>query len=616
MRSPSKGLFLVLIVVCIAILCGQAIHFEFVTYDDVDLVVQNTSYLSELSNIFKSFTTHIFVAHRAEGVYYRPILMVTYILDYQVWGLNPFGYHLTNILLHCITVILVFLLINQIIQKNLVALSASLLFAMHPIQTESVAWVAGRNDILLGLFIVSMMIFYVRYRASERKQGLFLALTVLSYSLAIFTKESGVFYILLLPLYDISVLNTPFRRFISLSYVLNYGWIAIVLTGYFLIRLSVFNEVLGAERLYGGYIMFLDRILMIPIMLSAHLSFLIFPVHLSVVHPLDQLIWIHQPWMSFAIVFTLTFLLAIWRTWRKDRILFFGLLWLAVGLLPALNIIPVAVPILEHRLYVPSVGFALVVSRGLFLLLNSISKIKILRFFPAVIILLLAILSYQRLPVWQNSITLWTDAISKEPKGSRSYLNLAGTYFDLQQYDKTIELLTKYIELKPDDFIGYSKLRQTYYLVGQYEQAAWVCRQMITRDSQNQHRYIEAAKLYEQFNLLDSAFAIYNEALNVDSTFVEIHYHRGALFERRGNLQNAEQEYEKVIRLNPNHAQAYFTLGKLCARRGEVQQAIISLEEGTKHGNPPKDIIQLLGSLYVRTGEPQKAQELFQRYHF
>ncbi|MBI4547980.1 MAG: tetratricopeptide repeat protein [Ignavibacteriae bacterium] len=616
MRSPSKGLLLVLIIVCIAIVYAQAVRFEFVTYDDIDLVVQNTTYLSDLSNLFTSFTTHIFSSHRAEGVYYRPILMVTYILDYQLWSLNPLGYHLTNIVLHCVTAILVFLLINQIIQNNFLALSTSLLFALHPIQTESVAWVAGRNDVLLGIFIVLMMVFYTRYRASERNRTLYVSLTALSYTLAIFTKESGVFYIFLLPLYDMCVLHIPLRQVVSLRSFLKYLWVVIVLIGYFLIRLVVFEEFLGAERLYGGYIAFWDRILMIPIMVSVHLAFLVFPVHLSVTHPLDQLIWIRQPWVTLAVAFTLLLLVAIWWTWSRDRIFCYGLLWLTVGLLPALNIIPVAVPILEHRLYVPMVGFAIALSRGLLLLSESLSKVKVFRFVTAVVILVLALLSYQRLPVWQNSISLWTDAISKEPMGSRSYLNLAGTYFDLQQYDKTIELLKKYIELKPDDSFGYSKLRQTYYLVGQYEQAALVCRQMITLNPRNQHRYIEAAKLYEQFNLVDSALALYNEALNVDSTFVDVHYHRGALLERQGDFSNAERAYRAALRLNPGHTVSHIALGKLYAQRGDLQQAILSLELGIRSGKPSQEIVQLLGSLYVRMGQHQKAQELFQRYRF
>ena len=199
-----------------------------------------------------------------------------------------------------------------------------------------------------------------------------------------------------------------------------------------------------------------------------------------------------------------------------------------------------------------------------------------------IIIAVFAVASFLRLPVWRDSTTLWTDAIEKAPAVSRSYFNLAGYYFEHQQYDSTARLLKQYIELKPDDFLGYSKLRQAYFLAGRYEDAGFVSRQIIARNPLNAYRYLEAGMMYEQLHRYDSAAALYHEGLAVDSNAAVLRFHLGAVY----------------------------------AAQQDTMRAIDMIERGMNTGTPAPESVRLLHELYARTGQDVKARQLSERYHF
>ena len=611
MESPanikSNWKYFFVIIFCIGIVYARTLSFDFVNYDDYDLVFNNESFISNPLNIGTAFSTHAFTTHRKESVYYRPILLTSYIIDYQIWKLNPLGYHLTNILLHCLAAILVFLLINSLTQNRIVALLSSLLFALHPIQVESVAWVAGRNDVLVGLFITMMMYFYIRqYEIPEKKKS-YLLLTGLSFTMAIFTKETAVFCILLLPLYDVVIRKISFASLFTKESLVKFVPFVVVLGIYLTIRLLLFGEIAGTEKLYGA-LSFIGRFKILPAILMEYLSFLIAPIRLSIEHPLDKIIWLEPIWYPSAIAGIILLIIIYWWTRRHDSILFFGLLWLVICIFPALNIFPLAVPVLEHRLYMASIGFVLVVCYGL----SHIIKTHSQNFWRIPVILLITacgVSSAFRLPVWQNSETLWLDAIEKAPTAHRSYFNLAGEYFDHQQYEKTIELLNKYIELKPEDFIGYSKLRQTYFAARKYDKAIEVCKRMIVLDPREQNRYTDLGLFFERLNLPDSAVNIYQEGLHVDSTFYQLYFYLGRIYWNKGNSADAEKHFGLAIQFKSDYAPAYFGLGALKASAGNDTLALKLLEQGAKYEKPSADISQMMTYLRGKIVKQGKLDE-------
>lgn len=612
LSTHRKYIFFLLL--CVGIVYVQTLRFDFVTYDDYELVYQNGDYLSDLSNIFTSFKTHAFTTHRAESGYYRPLVLTSFIFDYQLWQLNPLGYHLSNLLLHLIVALVVFVLIELLFQNSFSAFMGSLLFALHPIQTGCVAWVAGRNDLLLGLFVALMIVFYHLSQENETAQRKYFFLMACAFTCALFTKESAAFYLLLLPLYDLCIKKRSFSSLITERWKNTYLIPSIILVMYLLVRLTVFGQVIGAEKLYGTT-PFIERIQQIPAVISEHCKFIIYPFQLSIVHPLEALIWFRQPWMVILWLIPVILVSACWWSWKKDPVICFGVLWFSVGLLPILGIFPLAVPILEHRLYVPLVGIAIIFSRLVHLVISSYGQMKIVKAIPLLVVFVCAACSFVRLPVWLNSETLWRDAIEKAPAESRSYFNLAGYYFERQQYDKTIDLMKSYVALNPDDFTGYSKLRQSLFMIGRYDDAVQVNRTLINRSPRSSNRYLEAATMFEQLNQLDSAAAIYREGLRVDSNFYDLQMHLGLVLERLGNISEAQLRLQRAVEIRPQHAPSLFSLGMFYARRRENAKTLQYLEEGLKFGTPPAEVVDMLVVLYNQTGNQTKAREISQQYH-
>jgi len=594
--SPHRGypwLYFLLIIVCSGIVYVRTLNYDFVNYDDYDLVYQNAGYLSDISNVFTSFTTHAFTTHRKVSFYYRPILLISYVADYQLWELNPLGYHLTNILLHSLSAILILLLLLSILHDPLAALLASLLFCLHPVQVESVAWISGRNDILLGLFIVLMVYFYVLHHEKREKGGMFLSLSALCYGLALFTKESAAFYVLLLPLYDLTVRKTPLKALFDRASLKKFSAILAPLVIYLVVRLWIFGEFIGTEKLYT-MLPLKTRLELFPAMITQYITLLLYPVNLSIEHPLDKLIWVQDPWYLIACVIFLFLLAAVYLTWRIDGATCFGFVWLVAGLLPALNIIPVAVPIFEHRLYAPSAGFAMLVVCVLFRVLN----LKIIRMtLPAalVIVVLAGIGSYNRVSAWRNSEALWMDAIAKEPAAARPYYNLASYYYDHKWYQKTIELVNTYIGLNQGDSLGYKLLRQTYFITGNYGKASAVCRQMISMDPGNQIRYLDLGLLYEELGLGDSARSVYAEGLGVDPKFYMLHTRLGRIYQNLNDTLNAIKHCREAVNYKPDYAPAYFQMGAIYAACGDTTEAAKWVLKGMRYGAPSEEMIRELG---------------------
>jgi tetratricopeptide (TPR) repeat protein len=175
----------------------------------------------------------------------------------------------------------------------------------------------------------------------------------------------------------------------------------------------------------------------------------------------------------------LVLIAAIWRSWSRKWSGRAGFAWFGIGLLPLLGIFPLAVQLLEHRLYAPMAGVAIAVAGGISISWQNPTSRKVIVSSGVALLAFLAVLSMNRLQVWQNSETLWLDAIEKAPTAGRSYFNLAGYYYEHRRYDRTIAHMKSYIGIQPNDPMGYIKLRQTYEITGRSDEAAETQRKLI-----------------------------------------------------------------------------------------------------------------------------------------
>jgi len=419
-------------------------------WDDRGLILESTSYLRDWRNIFQSFTSPFFGA----TPFYRPLLLVSFIFDYQLWGLNPFGFHLNNVLLHALNACMVYLLAFLLFKRRILAFAVGLLFTTHPIQTEAVAWISGRNDVLLTFFALITIICFLKWRHSEgRKRVSAYTCFLLGYCCVLLTKESGIIVPVLIVLIDYFFRNTlpptlgvNKKTYLPLMVIsVLYMCVRMYLLGrsdFAIVGLDASQTLSGIILTYAYYF----KLLLFPVFQSANP--VIIPPVLSVKNP------------ACITAFMLTALLVLITVscWYRFWELSFIILWICVTLLPVSGIVPLAVPALEHRLYLGSVCFSMVIPLLLYKTVHSGAREPTLsnRSLCSVSILLALILVYSaktviRNTIWQDEQTFWLRTLRASPSSAFAHNNLGVIYARQGNYNKAISIFKKGLSLSPTE---------------------------------------------------------------------------------------------------------------------------------------------------------------------
>jgi tetratricopeptide (TPR) repeat protein len=288
---------------------------------------------------------------------YRPVTILSYVLDAGIGGMQPWIFHASNILLHAVASILVFLLTRKLLQQDIPALAASLLFAVHPVHTEAVTWVSGRSELLAAMFVLVGVLFHLQSVGARHALPLQLG-SAFSYFLALSSKEIAVslpFVLALIPLvFGQSKREDRKKTVLALLFVF------IALGAYLLFRIAALGALsvpLSHTRTAG--LPTLDRLLLMPPVIARYILLMVFPWGLR----------LEYDWNSFPFLITAGSILLIillrgfgwWLFRRGERVAAFGIAWFFLFLLPVANIIPIGELIAERFLYLPSVGFCILV---------------------------------------------------------------------------------------------------------------------------------------------------------------------------------------------------------------------------------------------------------------
>ncbi|MEI7724894.1 MAG: glycosyltransferase family 39 protein [Bacteroidota bacterium] len=388
----------------------RVVTLQYIGIDDAKFIIDNKAYNQDITNIFHSFERGVFQpADKTAYDYYRPLFLVDMILEFHLFGETAWGYHLTNLLFHILSVILLYLFFKKIKLDDTTSLILSLLFAVHPSISQAVAWVPGRNDLMLMVFLLGCMIFSIDF-AISRKWYLFV-LQMAFFLLAVFTKETAIVIPVLAFFILFSVLKIPLKAIISMGI----SWIMGIL---FWFGMESFvkqsgNRLPVDEMIGSGLSRF-------PALLQ-YLGKAIFPVNLSV-HP--QINEISIVWGLIAL--TGIGILVVYSGSYRKPITMIGGAWFLLFLLPVLAVPKVFSDLVyEHRLYVPLVGILLVLSQTV--LFTSVIKNSYRYIFFGIIILVFGVMSFNRIGYFKNPLSYWSQAVAESPKNAYS-MQMMGTW--------------------------------------------------------------------------------------------------------------------------------------------------------------------------------------------
>ncbi len=534
--GSSTRSFLTAFSICIVTLVVfiPALQCDFTNWDDNFLITKNPLIkdfsITGIGKIFSSFSLN----------HYHPFVLLTYAIEYKLFGLSPFHFHLSNVILHALNVLLVYFLAKLIIGNKISAIIVALLFAIHPLRVESVVWIAERKDVLSTFFIFLSLISYIYYRTTNNNfQVVFAFVFFIS---ALLSKAMAITTPLLFILYDYYKegkleKNKVYQLIPFFSFSFLFGVIAVIAqysTG-FSANDPTFN--------------FLKSFFLPTHSLVFYLVKFLYPFNLSPVYPYPEIVGANYSmlfWLSPLIVALIVYL--VYRFGRQNRLLIFGFLFYLISMLPVIQFIPVGRMIAADRFsYLPLFGIMLIISQIIPLLINTFNKkyfLKILLFVNLVGIgLLLSILTSKQISAWETSITLWNKVIQDNPLYAEGYNNLGLSYAEKEEFNEALKNFNYAISIDSTNAEFFYNRGLLLLQTKQYTNAIKDFSFVITLQPFNLFAYFLKGNAHFENRDFNNAIHAYSIILEKQPYLVDVRMKRLKAFQENKDYDKAMEDY-------------------------------------------------------------------------
>jgi protein O-mannosyl-transferase len=545
-------------------------------------VLHNSSFVWDddgyISNnlLIKTFSLKEIFSRNVMGNYH-PLTIMVLAIECHFFGFNAAGYHAVNLFLHLLNVILVFYAVSLLCDKTMVALVAALLFGIHPMHVESVAWASGLKDVLYAFFFLASYIFYLKYLIRLNKKFYVFSLMLFSLSLLSKAMAASLPFILLLTDYykGRKIEKTALLEkvpFLVLS--VTFGVIAV-----FAQKTSgnisdlAFNVPQRLAFACYGFITYLIK-LVLPLNLSA---FYPYPVKNADAFPMIYYAYV---------LFIVGLVVLVFYSLRFSKKILFGLGFFAVTVFLVLQLLPVGKAIMADRYsYIPSIGVFFLAGEGFCLLWGKKLKLMTILLLSAFTVFF-SVKTYARCGIWKNETTLWNDVISQYEKVPFAYLNRGIAYAKENQYDKAIEDISKAIQLDTNYTKAYYNNAKAYYNRGnlymnerKFEMALKDFDKSIELNPEYTQAYYNRGNIYADMQDYDKALADYSKAIELNPEGAKAYINRGYVSGIKKEYESATKDIDKAIELNPNDAEAYYNRGILFMNMEKYDRAIEAFDK-------------------------------------
>jgi len=573
---------------------SQVIESEFTNWDDPSYVINNYKIKSlDLEKFFTPVSENYVMAN------YHPLTMLSLALDYWMNELDPKGYHLTALLLHLLNTILVFWFIRNLTNRGLVAIITALLFGIHPLHVEAVAWISARKELMFSLFYLLSLLSYLEYAKGNRRI-LFMTLTFLFFILSLLSKAVAVSLPLALILIDM------YRDRINMNSLLEkIPFVALSIgTGLIAIEAQQSGEALQSLVDYSYF----DNFFIACYGLILHLVKVVFPFMLSAFYPYPDKIEGSIPVFLYImplIVAVLAYL--IYRS-RQNKQLVFGSLFFLVTIALVLQFLPVGDAMIADRYtYIPYIGMFFIIGHVIdWIFLQRTQKWKGRRTATVVIasafIIFIAVQGYQRTKTWKNSGTLWSNVIENYPVAI-AYNNRGNYYASKGQFDLAFNDFNRTLELYPNNSEGYNNRGLVYKHAANYDLALKDFLVAIQLDPNNYKAYNNMGNVYREQKKFNAAIAQFNYCIKLNPNYADAYNNRGIIYKQSEMFEEALADFNYAIELNPNIPMFFVNRGIIYATGKNYPSAIQDFSTSIKLYPENGDAYHNRAYSYVSNGQ-------------
>jgi Flp pilus assembly protein TadD len=560
------------------------------------------------------------------GLKMRYVTFLTFALNYRLHGLNVAGYHIFNLIIHIINALLLYFLVVLSFRTPLladsslkgrsgvIALSAALLFACHPLQTQAVTYIVQRLTSLATMFYLLSVVFYVTWRLKTQDPGCdegnagkkqffsrwkihsYYLIALISSIIAMKTKEITFTLPAVTALYEFMFFQGPIKKralalfpFLLTMFIIP---ISLIHTGKPLEDvISDVSEVTRVQTtmtrwdyLYTEFRVLVTYIRLLFMPVGQNLDY-DYPVHHSFLNP--------EVFVSFLfLVFLFCSGVYLFHRSRLSRnalgLTAFGIFWFFITISVESSIIPIADVIFEHRVYLPSAGFFLAITTALFTGVSTLGgTIRVSKVLPAILALIVIALTaatYARNSVWRDEVTLWEDVVHKSPQKARGIGNLGYANQNRGQFLEAIGLYNRALAIRPTSTI-YNNRGMSYYGIGDFAQALQDFTSAIAMNPDYAEPYNNRGVVYSRLGLHAQALEDYTRAVRVKPDFAYAYNNIGNTLKVFGQFDRAIEYYTKAIFFDPRYSGAYLQRGMAYKSLGKADQAMEDLKQSCGLGD-------------------------------
>lgn len=574
-----------------ALIYFRALHNGFAGLDDDMYILQNPFIRNFSVNGIKAIFTTFYNSN------YHPLTMLAYLAEYTCFGINPMPYHLLNVSLHLINTWLVFQFIRKLSGKKPAALVVSILFAVHPMHVESVAWVSELKDMLYTFFYLLSLLVYLRYIDLGYRVKHFMG-AVLFFSASLLSKSAAVTLPVLLIAIDVYKGRNIGRRLLLEK-------IPFFLLSLLFGTLAILSQQAGGALSYVSlHYGLVDNIFIFTYAVAFYIVKSAVPFGLSVMHYYPGTQGGALPWQYYASLPFLAFI--AWLLFRPNSLrkeIAFGVCFFLTTISIMLQIIPVGIAVTAERYtYMPYIGLFYIAGQWI----SDIEKKQVKNLVIAGLYISIIIFSYhawKRIGAWQDGETLFADVIKKYPNSHHGYWIRGNVKYRKGDMIGALQDYTKALEYNPRFAAALAARGCVYTILNEYKDALRDLNSAISMDATIAEAYNNRG--WAHYELGDKAAAMqdYNKAILLNPAYADAYNNRGWAYYESGDRTSAIQDYTKAILLNPVYAEAYNNRGWAYYESGNVESAMQDFTKSILVNPLFAKAYYNRGALMVKTGD-------------
>ena len=573
---PARDWLWGLILVVAVILAYSPVWWAGYIWDDDDHVTTNPCIIGPLG-LKEIWTT--------DNARYYPLVLTTFWFEHALWGLTPLPYHLVNVFIHGACAVLLWRVLRSLRVPG--AWLGAALWALHPVQVETVAWISEMKNTQSCLFYLLSILFFVKWLKARSREGQAenswnYTLTLLFAALALASKSSTIVLPIVLCLCAWWVEG-------------RWNWRNLArLAPIFLLSAAAALLAMWSVKLHGDVNdpqwvqSWPERLVTAGNVVWFYLGKLVWP------HPL---IFIYPRWeidarQCISYLSLLAVIMGLSVLWLKrgswSRPYFFALAYFLAALLPVLGLIEHYFLrysfVADHLQYLASIGPLALAGVGLAKFTDFFlpGRIHLQSIFCACLLLFLGILSWQRAWAFGNTDILWTDTLAKNPNCWLAHNNVGAALAQQGQVDEGIKHLEKALEINPNYAEAHNNLGTAFLRKGQWDDAMFQYQKALAIYSNYAVAHQNLGSVLYHQGRRDEAMAQFQEAAAIDPNYAAAHYNLGYILWQKGQVDDAMAQFQKVVKIDPNYVEARTDLGIILAQKGRVDDAIAQFQEAVR----------------------------------